>query len=68
MAFEVCVYTVSDRLKTYLGIRKPVTIDQVMSQLGYLQTNVTQAMSSYQLTKRICYDIYQFIQVSNEFY
>ena len=68
MSFDVYILTVSDRLKTYLGIRKPVTIDQVISQLSYLQTNITHAISSYQLTKRICYDIYQFIQVGNEFY
>ena len=54
---------VSERLSAYLGLRKPVTVDQVLSQLRFIQENADKAMTSYKLTQKICNDIYQFIQV-----
>ena len=54
---------VSERLSAYLGLRKPVTVDQVLSQLRFIQENADKAMTSYKLTQKICNDIYQFMQV-----
>lgn len=54
----------SSRLLAYLGLNKHVGFSQVLAQLQHLQKNEREAMaSSYQLTKKSCVAIYQFLQV-----
>jgi len=44
-----------------LGIKKPVTPEQALAQLAFIQENEKEAMKSYPLTKKICLDLYEYM-------
>lgn len=46
-----------------MGIKKPVTPEQALAQLAFIQENEKEAMKSYPLTKKICLDLYEYMQV-----